>query len=123
MKRQTSFRASPLTEHQLRELCDRYGLTATEVIAVAIDRLYREQLWSTGSLDPAVFVYAMLYLGQRLAALPETERPAALEWCRRWLAKNTEPHVLQSGAERWSDARQVADAAVAAYQAHRLGTE
>lgn len=42
MKRQTTMRLSDATRSKLDSLTKRYG-TATEAIAVAIDRLYREE--------------------------------------------------------------------------------
>ena len=43
MKKQTSIRMSTATREKLDELRERHG-TATEVIAVAIDRLHREEV-------------------------------------------------------------------------------
>ena len=43
MKRQTTIRFSEATEQKLQQLAERYG-TITEAIAVAVDRLYQEEI-------------------------------------------------------------------------------
>lgn len=42
-KRPTSVRLSAQTERQIEELASRWGANKTEVIGVAIDRLYQEE--------------------------------------------------------------------------------
>lgn len=50
-KRQINFRASELTREQLIQLRDWWGATKSEVITVAVDRAYREELARRGQAD------------------------------------------------------------------------
>lgn len=44
MKQQINFRASDLTAEQIAKLTQQTGMLQTEVIAVAIDRMYQEEI-------------------------------------------------------------------------------
>jgi type IV pilus biogenesis protein CpaD/CtpE len=44
VKRPTSIRISQLTDSQIRELADLWGMNQTEVIAVSVDRARREEV-------------------------------------------------------------------------------
>lgn len=44
MKRQTSIRISQLTDSQIRELAELWGMTQTQVIELAVDRARREEM-------------------------------------------------------------------------------
>jgi len=48
-KRQINFRASEHTANQLAELVTRTGMTQTEVVSVAIDRFFREEITMTAN--------------------------------------------------------------------------
>jgi hypothetical protein len=44
MKSQINIRASQLTRRQLEELIENTGMTQTEIVSTAIDRMYREEI-------------------------------------------------------------------------------
>ena len=44
MKRTTSFKLSDLTLRQIKELQDALRMTQTELLAIAVDRMYREEM-------------------------------------------------------------------------------
>lgn len=41
--KQTNVRLNALSQAQLKELSDKYGMTVTDLIVVAIDRMYQEE--------------------------------------------------------------------------------
>lgn len=43
-KRLTAMRLSPYTDQQLDTMAERFGMTKTEVIRMAIDRLYQAEI-------------------------------------------------------------------------------
>ena len=47
VKRQINFRASPKTANQIKQLMGWWGETQTNVIAIAIDRVYESELRRT----------------------------------------------------------------------------
>lgn len=51
MKQQVNFRASELTSRQLGELVSLTGMNQTEVIAIAIDRMYQEETKETDAMN------------------------------------------------------------------------
>lgn len=117
-KRHTTMRLSKLTDYQIGELSDKWQMTATEVIALAVDRLHRVQRWGLPAEQMGLSTLLFTALHDRLdaGALPVMERTAALAWCQRWLAANTDPNVLEFGSEHWQEAAVAADAAVAAWE-------
>ena len=86
-KRQTTIRMSAATREKLAELKERHG-TATEVIAVAIDRLYREEVTNPKIKAGDVLIYPMagskgktLRQGTVAAATPNTVLFTDGNWC------------------------------------------
>lgn len=126
-KRKTSFRVPPLIDYQLGELCDKWEMTATEVIAVAVDRLYRSQRWglSAEQMGLSTLMYTLLH--DRLTAAGvrgSLDLGLALAWCQRWLGENADPDALASDqwpdaltTSAWAECSAAADAAAAAWGA------
>lgn len=116
-KRRTSYNLSQLTDYQVRELTERWDLTATEVVSLAVDRLYREQRWGLPDREMSCDTMIMTLLWDRLSAagLPEQDRSLALRWCQVWIAEHVTPDVLTD----WEEARAAASAAVEAWRIHQ----
>jgi capsular polysaccharide biosynthesis protein len=64
-KTQVNFRASAHTSHQLDELVKKTGMNQTEVIAVAIDRMYQEETkMKTRTMNQTVSAFRDNYAAQ-----------------------------------------------------------
>ena len=113
-KRLTSLRLSQLTDYQIGELSDRWEMTAAEVVALAVDRLYREQRW--GLTDRAMtlpaLVYTLLYDRLQAGGLPDMDRLAALDWFAAWVKDNAAVDM----AEDHQEARAAVEGAVQAWR-------
>ena len=120
-KRRTSYNLSKLTDYQVRELTEKWDMTATEVVSLAVGRLYREQRWglSAQEMTAGALLYTLLYERLDAARMEEMTRLAALSWCQAWLKEHPGP---ESDFD-WRAAADAADAAVAAYLSREGGSD
>lgn len=67
MKRTTSFKLSDMTLRQIKELQDSLRMSQTELLAIAIDRMYREEIKMSNKQQPIDAAH------ERVNSTPELE--------------------------------------------------
>jgi predicted transcriptional regulator len=83
MKRTTSFKLSDMTLRQIKELQDALKMSQTELLAIAIDRMYREEIkmskLTQDEQEQAAQIARFVIESGRVVATDGNIEPASLE--------------------------------------------